>query len=172
MSFKNVALQFLFFLSLLLSSCTKEGAPGPKGDNGTNGTTGIRGTTGMQGMTGLQGATGATGSTGATGGTIKSNTITVSSTDWVYGFNNAYADKANADITSTIVNDGVVIVYMQGTTTGTWIALPTTLAGNGTPPLNFGFSYSTSQFRINVTQNGPGAPQNLPAYIFKVVAMQ
>jgi hypothetical protein len=157
---KNLFLIFSILFSLGFISCTKEGAPGPKGDAG------LTGATGTQGLTGTQGATGAQGNPGTSA--VKTVVLNVASTEWTYNNNSALVDKTVNELTTAVVDNGLVMVYMQGVSAGTWIALPSGTQGpNG--PLNIGYNYSVGHLRINATQPGPGPLSGLGAYTFKVV---
>ena len=123
--FKSII--FITLITLFITSCTKEGPAGPAGANGATGATGPMGPTGATGATG---ATGPVGPTGATGNAnVHSTYYTIASTNWTY-FGTPYfyneVDLNCPQITSDVVNYGMVCAFMESTTSGTWFSLPYT----------------------------------------------
>ncbi|HEX4876323.1 MAG TPA: hypothetical protein VFV31_06595 [Chitinophagaceae bacterium] len=130
-------------LSILFTACTKEGPEGPAGATGPQGPTGASGVAGPAGPqgpigpAGPQGPTGATGSTGATGPAGPqgpqgptgpqgpAGTANVIYSSWanpgafrdttLSGDPFTTAHVTATSITSTIINQGVVLAYVKNT---------------------------------------------------------
>lgn len=102
---------FLFAITFITISCTKEGPEGPVGASGP------------QGPPGTPGATGAAGSTGPAGPAGSANVIysgwTLTGTGWtatgaiIYGAQFLF-DKATTSITQAIMDQGLVLGYIKG----------------------------------------------------------
>lgn len=135
-SIKKTASLLLGFI-LLLAACAKTGPQGPTGAagaNGTNGSNGAPGATGAQGPAGATGATGAQGPAGANGATGPqgpAGTANVIYSAWenvrnpaspfpvffsdtvINGSNMLVNDLSAPGLTAAIVNNGVILVYMN-----------------------------------------------------------
>lgn len=112
--------------SLFFQSCKKEtGSVGPQGNQGNPGLTGasgVVGATGPQGIQGPQGATGPVGAIGAVSNVVYSSWIptrpSIGATFWTatgaasYNATGIFNTSAPA-ITSTIINQGLVLAYMR-----------------------------------------------------------
>lgn len=106
---KKISYSLLGFclISIFITSC--------KGDTGPVGPQGPAGPTGATGATGATGGTGATGATGSAN-VIYSNWITVTNSEWSNTGQSATShtkDLSAPGITTTIINQGVVLVYMN-----------------------------------------------------------
>ncbi|HEX4876322.1 MAG TPA: hypothetical protein VFV31_06590 [Chitinophagaceae bacterium] len=108
-------------ITFLAVSCTKEGPEGPAGVQGTQGPTGATGATGPAGPIGPTGPAGPTGPTGPQGPAGTANVIfsvwhTLPGT-WrdslVNASNMKVNDEAVASVTSSIISNGVVLVYFR-----------------------------------------------------------
>jgi hypothetical protein len=138
------AMRKLRFLSLLLLAitfivvnCTKEGPEGPvgaqgpqgpAGTNGTNGAAGAPGTPGAPGATGPQGPQGPAGATG-TANVIYSAWTDFNSANWAaatsfFGIMVRRYPVNTATITQTMIDQGVVLVYVRFSGTGTTVVYP------------------------------------------------
>jgi len=105
----NNLLMLLTAVTLLATSCGKNGAVGPQGPAGPTGPTGAAGTNGTTGATGPAGPTGATG----TANVIYSawTTPATYTKDTVFSVFHFYANIAATKITQTILDKGTVLVY-------------------------------------------------------------
>lgn len=139
-------------VTLLLASCAKDGETGPQGPAGQNGADG--------------------------NANVSSQTIKVSSSDWVL-YNNTLggldwvAQKYVPQITSDIISNGMVMVYMRQTYSGGgyyYVALPFSWVINTNSMRTYGFSISEGTLNIHVedTDNSLGG---LGTYYFKVVTV-
>ena len=105
----------------VLSSCK-----GDKGDTGPAGPAGSNGANGQNGLTGPAGPVGPAGATG-TANVIYSNWITVSNTEWSnsgMSATNHFKDISAPGVTVSVVNQGVVLVYMNYAVANTIRTLP------------------------------------------------
>lgn len=131
-----------------------------------------------QGPAGATGAIGPQGPAGVAGPSAQTTTITVAVADWRavgVGTAGAYLQsgwKTAANITQSIMNSGVVLVYMQmETNPATWQQLPITFYGANV------FQVFDSQFRLGQVQvfinqsstDAPTAPTG--AITFRIVAI-
>lgn len=124
-------IMFITLITLFLTSCTKEGPAGPAGASGANGANGATGATGPMGPTGATGATGATGPVGPTGATgnanVHSTYYTINAANWTYFGTPYFFNEVNLtcpQITSDVVDFGMVCAFSESTTSGTWFSLP------------------------------------------------
>lgn len=142
--------------AFLAAACSKTGPAGPqgpagptgaKGQTGATGATGAAGQTGTTGATGATGQTGATGATGATGPQGPAGTANVIYSGWITIDPNLRDSTIDASyelvsdipapkLTSTIINQGAVLVYF---TFGSGVfALPyTSYAGGKASTISF-----------------------------------
>ncbi len=98
-----------------------------------------------------EGPAGPTGPAGAPGNAnVKNMTIFVNANEWVYKPGLCEVTKLVPEITADIVNKGAVMVYTEGTTTGSWDALPTTSAGANLT-LAFGYTIEAGKLHLYVT---------------------
>lgn len=133
-------------ITFLAISCTKEGPEGPVGATGPQGPAGTNGANGTPGATGPAGPTGPTGPQGPAGtaNVIYSSWATVSTnrdTTGIVPFGPAvrYGTRSAPGVTQAILDNGVVLSYMQNNVTPTSITpLPTTLVLFG-DRFQFGF---------------------------------
>jgi hypothetical protein len=124
--------------ALLLTSCVPEdgetGPAGPVGAQGAFGPAGQDGTNGSDGNDGTNGNDGVNGTTAVT-----SWDYTILGTDW----NQGRSVKELADITSRVVEGGVVQVYRQTVST---IFPDTIWTGLPVEPFSFGFKQDSIVF--------------------------
>lgn len=121
----------LLSVAALTFGCTKEGPAGPSGTNGTNGTNG-------------------------NANVISTNNFSVTSSNW-YAFGTGFTtDLSVSQISSSVVDDGAVLVYVQLGTE--WISLPYTI-GNESASVSFGVgSVSILYTKTDATQTvNPGS---------------
>ncbi len=129
--FRFLSLLFLA-VTFILVNCTKEGpqgpsgATGPQGPAGNTGATGATGATGPAGPQGPVGATGPAGPQGPVGATGATGSANVIYSAWINTGSVTWADTTNPDlgtisaasiytatVTSSIINQGVVLGYWQ-----------------------------------------------------------
>ncbi len=120
-----------------------QGSAGVGGPQGLPGTTGVTGTAGTAGANGTTGATGATGATGSDGSANVQSFLLLNKSVFLVG-NTTLTVPA---ITQSIVDQGLVLVYVRNTGTATWYALPYNEAGNTLNIADFGVGY------VNVKAN-------------------
>jgi hypothetical protein len=133
-------------LTFTFSSC-KKGDTGPAGPQGTNGTNGKDGNA-----------------------NVKNSTIFVNANEWVYTVAQCKVTKLVPEITADIVNKGMVMVYWEGATAGSWDALPATYAsGNGVEA--YGYTIEPGKLHLLVTfdANVTLPAGTIPNSNFKVV---
>lgn len=121
---KKVLTQILFIsiVSIIASSCAKEGPAGPAG------ATGATGPMGQMGPAGPAGAQGPVGPTGATGNAnVKTSYYTIANSNWTWNGSPGFYNTVTLNCplaTSDVINYGMVAVFWEGTTSGTWFSLP------------------------------------------------
>ena len=91
-----------------MNSCTKEGPVGPAGAQGPQGPSGSNGTNGNT--------------------NVKSSFLTVNPNNWQWNSSNyvSYVEFNNSQITSDVINYGLVLAFRKSTNAGTeiWIPMP------------------------------------------------
>jgi len=132
------------------------GATGNTGASGSNGATGATGPGGPQGAAGSTGATGTTGSTGAAGSQGTTGATGVDNVDSYLLLNQSVSTIGNArfyipQITQSIVDQGVILVYVRTSGTTTWFPLPFSEAGSTLTLDNYGLGYI--ELKANFTAN-------------------
>lgn len=176
-------------LGLSLSSCRKgdtgpqgpvgkdgrdgrDGKDGKDGINGTNGTNGQDGNDGKDGINGTNGTNGQDGQDGQDGNAnVKSQIVSVTSSDWIITSNIAYFDTPVAIITSSIANSGSVQVFMESSTqAGTWLNMPSIQYASGYFS-TFNFIYGTGVIRIFKNDSDLSTPINPGNRTFRIVAI-
>ena len=115
-------------ISFIVVNCTKEGPEGPVGATGPQGPTGA---TGTSGTTGTQGATGPVGPAGPQGPTGTANVIYSAWTDFVtanwsglttfLSVQTRRYTQNSATITAAIRDQGIVLVYVRFSGTGSTV---------------------------------------------------
>jgi hypothetical protein len=143
MSLKKV-FSLVSILALLLISCVPEdgdtGPSGPVGAQGAFGPAGQDGTNGSDGSDGSDGNDGTNGNDGVNGTTaVTSWDYTILGTDW----NQGRSVRELVDITSRVVEGGVVQVYRQTVST---IFSDTIWTGLPVEPFGFGFKQDSIVF--------------------------
>ncbi len=137
-----------------LGSCQKgdTGPQGAQGIAGTNGTNGKDGTQGPAGDTGPQGLTGTTGATGPQGNAnVNSYTSVVVAANWTW-YPSTYTNQVNipfSQITSDIVTNGMVAVFITGGT-NIWSALPYTYYPSTAHSYTVSYSFTTGHVYIDM----------------------
>ena len=131
----------ILLTAIMTISCSKDGATGPVGPAGATGAAGTNGNANV----------------------IGTNTVTISS--WTsYASGSLWSGGLSATgITQSIVDKGIVSVFMQNTT-GTWTALPYTI-GNTSWFYDFGVGF----VNINETNTNLAAIANPGSQTFRVV---
>ncbi len=138
---------FLILTSILFFACE-----GPKGDKGN---------VGPQGPQGAQGEQGATGNVN-----IHSKTYTVYSSSWTAGSSRADAYLYPTFLTSDIVNNGVVLVFMRSESGSKWQSIPITWVDGSV----YRYWYSIQAVNLEYFDNyNPGIGPGFTA-TYKVVA--
>jgi hypothetical protein len=137
--FLTLASIAMLALSFTFTSCKKgdTGPAGPQGSNGTNGTNGKDGNA-----------------------NVKNSNIFVNANEWVYTVGQCKVTKLVPEITADIVNKGMVMVYWEGATAGSWDALPATYAGTNGTVETYGYTIEPGKLHLLVTFN---ANVTLPA---------
>jgi len=123
-NFNHSILATIALSILLVTGCEKEGPVGPAGASGSQG---------------IQGPQGATGNQGQSGTNLIVKTFTLYPSDFTeFGtqgepLHRYSATKNISEITQSVYDNGMVIVYYQGsgTTPPPWYSLPQTLYKNG-----------------------------------------
>lgn len=141
----------ILLLSLLINSCQKSTA-GPKGDTGATGAQGPAGTPGTAGNANLQ-----------------VQTFTTTSSSWTsYNWPYEYIETVLTvpAITSTVVLNGDVRVYVLESASSSWIAMPYSFLA-----YQYTYKYKAGQVIINYTMYNGNTPVNPGAQQFKVVVI-
>ena len=112
-------------LGLTLTSC-KKGDTGPAGPAGTNGTNG--------------------------NANVKSKTIFVAGSEWINTPGQSTVTKLVTEITTDIVNNGAVLVYIDNGSNN-WSAIPTTVADPSGLVLTFGYDIEPGKLILSTTVN-------------------
>ena len=166
----RITTALVLMLIATLGSCVKgeKGDIGPQGATGATGASGTNGTNGQDGDTGPQGPQGATGADG--NANVKTGTVLINPSSWNWNAPTLsnYVNINDPDITASIVSSGMVSVFFS-TSSGTWIALPTTTY-SGSTLINYGYGYSLSTVTISVTSSS-GTSLTFNPITFKVVAI-
>jgi Collagen triple helix repeat (20 copies) len=158
----------LLATTFIFVNCTKEGPEGPAG------ATGAQGPAGSTGSTGATGATGATGPAGATGATGPAGTANVIYSSWATQstwddttFTNfstiglvSRSIRTAAGITQAVIDQGVVLCYVQPSAAGGVFALPALLnSGANALQLNFVLSPGKVIFYVSNLNTGNASGQ-------------
>lgn len=115
------------------------------------------------------GAVGPAGPAGTNGNAnVQSSTFTVS--NWTYSAPSYYSDISWGALTTDIINNGAVLVYVS-TGTSVWSQLPLTLYTYSTYSSSLEVVSSTGNIRILWTDSDLTQPNNPGANTFKVVAI-
>jgi Collagen triple helix repeat (20 copies) len=148
--------RFLSLLALaitfIVTSCTKEGPEGPAGATGAQGPTGATGPVGPAGPVGPTGPAGPTGPVGPAGPAGPAGTANVIYSTWTpYSSLGTPTDSSFSDfgtvrrvirtapgVTSSILDQGVLLVYWRLPSTSIWGQLP------------YSFPFGTATYYINV----------------------
>ncbi len=139
----------LLFSSLLNFSC-KKAETGPKGDTGAAGATGAQGPQGTPGTSNMQ-----------------IQTFTTTTASWIsYSWPYEYIETVlNVPaITSTVVANGDVRVYVLDAAGTSWMGMPYSFFS-----YQYNYKYKVSQVVIDYTIYNNGAPVNPGVQQFKVV---
>ncbi len=136
---KAVLTGVVLIIGIVLSSC-KKGDTGPVGPAGANGTNGVSNITTYV-------------------GTTTNASWTLSGTEYDAIFN-------VSGITSSVVSNGSVMVFLGNTAQTTWSALPFSYQS-----VEFNYFYSLGQVTISVTLNSGSAPSNPGGIPFKIVVI-
>lgn len=113
-------------LSLSFSSC-KKGDTGPAGAQGANGKDG--------------------------NANVKNLTVFVNANEWINKSGESEVTKLVPEITADIVSKGAVMVYMEGSGSGSWEALPTSSADASGLVLTIGYAIEAGKLHLMVTFN-------------------
>lgn len=137
--FNLLSLSFVILLSI---SCAKDGEQGPAGP---------------------QGPAGANGNANVT-----SYYVNTTSANWTCS-GLCYTDVNFPQITQSILNSGLVCVFMQSTSsTGVWLNMPWTEFNTGYSS-NYNFNYSLGSMRIFKQDSDLVTPSNPGVRTFKVI---
>jgi len=115
--FRFLSLLVLAF-TIIIASCTKEGPEGPVGAQGPQGPPGSGGATGPTGLTGPQGPAGPTGPQGPPGTANVIYSVWFTPTAWTTpGLSQSTHsfDRSAPGVTQAIIDNGVVLSYIQPT---------------------------------------------------------
>jgi hypothetical protein len=165
----------LLATAFIFVNCTKEGPEGPAGATGAQGPTGATGGPGAAGPTGLTGPAGPAGPTGPQGVAGTANVIYsswVSQSVWAdTTFTNfgsigivSRSIRTATGVTQAIIDQGVVLCYVQPSAAGGVFALPTLLnSGANALQLNFVLSPGKIIFYVSNLNTGNAAGQNATA---------
>lgn len=166
--FKFYAVKTALLLAVLsISSCGKlfEGPAGPKGDTGAAGMDGIDGTNGTNGTNGTDGTNGTNGTNGKDG-----NANVIGSSNFTPTWSNAggywVANLTSSSITQSIVDKGVVIVYMQSG--GRWLALPVTGWLNDE---TFAYTFELNKLSLYCYNTAGTLPSSPAGNVFRMVTI-
>jgi Collagen triple helix repeat (20 copies) len=142
----------LIALSFIILNCTKEGPEGPVGATGPQGPAGSNGTNGTNGATGPQGPAGPAGPAGAPGAQGPAGTANVIYSSWALIPAGGWVDTAIVNqgnckralrtapsLTTTILNEGVVLVYVQFMPTPGVVFWQLPHTTQGATPVYYGF---------------------------------
>lgn len=164
----------LLAITLLLAvSCTKEGPEGPVGATGAQGPTGANGPAGPAGPQGLTGPAGPAGPVGPQG---PAGTANVIYSTWAT--QSSWADTTFANfstigivsrsirtapgVTQAIIDQGIVLCYVQPLATGGIFTLPT-LLNSGANALQLNFMLSPGKVIFYVSNLNTGSATGLSA---------
>lgn len=130
---------------LVFTSCTKEGPVGPQGPAGADGLNGLNGSSNVAAYTG-----------------------TTQNSSWVVNTNNIELDATFpvSAITSNVVANGTIQVFLGDGTGNTWSAMPFSYTS-----VEYNYSYSVGQVVIQVTQGNGVLPSNPGAQQYKIVVI-
>ena len=170
-NYKRFAIKTALLLAVVsISSCGKlfEGPAGPKGDTGAAGRDGINGTNGFDGRNGLDGVDGKDGVNGIDGKDGNANVIGSSSftPTWTNGGTYWYTSLTATGITQSIVDRGVVMVYMKDGSR--WVALPVTGWLNDEV---FAFNFELNKLNLFCYNTAGTLPNSPVASIFRMVTI-
>jgi len=161
-------------LAVALAACSgSAGETGPTGPEGPHGPTGPAGPTGPQGPQGPQGVPGTQGATGPQGpvgpqGPAGTSTVLVTLD---YGFalrSNGTGDQTWSvpQITQSVIDNGVVVGYIQLGSAGTWTMLPHVFV-NGTFSHTMLLTFSLGSVRLEA-RDVPAPPLGSTSYSGKL----
>lgn len=138
---KNLFGLLFLFLSLSFSSCEK-GEPGPAGPVGPSGSNGSS--------------------------NVQSVTFTTTNASWIFdGTDNSYnASFSIPSITSEVVSNGTVQLFLGNGSSSQWIALPFSYN-----IAQFNYSYSLGAVQITATLSNGAIPNNPGGLQFRVVVI-
>ena len=117
---------FALACGLLLTNCAKKGDTGPAGPAGANGTNG--------------------------NANVKSKTIFVAGSEWINTVGESKVTKLVTEITTDIVNNGAVLVYIDNGSNN-WGAMPTTVADPSGLVVTFGYDIEPGKLILSATVN-------------------
>ncbi len=159
----NLLSLFVLAITFLAVSCTKEGPEGPAGATGAQGPTGAAGTNGTNGATGATGPQGPVGPVGPAGPQGPAGTANVIYSSWTTVVNAAWTGMGTNSITYTltapgvtasILNQGVLLVYLNYNTTQ-YRQLPTNdIANNGGGAITFDFNANVGSILLRGYRTG------------------
>ena len=159
----------MLFAAILFQSC--------KGLPGTNG---AQGNTGAQGPQGVQGASGTSGTNGKDGNAnVVGRALTIQPSEWKkYTYpDNTYEYKAVVpipEITQTVLDRGLVMVYRGNSSGKSWTAMPFNTAfqsGNTTYVYNFDFVHAFGAITFWEAISSGDTPAPTAASYYKVVVL-
>lgn len=114
-----------------------------------------------------KGDTGPAGPSGPSGvANIKTNTFTTNSNQWIQNSSNTayFYNYSSTDITSDVISNGVVMVYLGDGSGNIWLAMPFSTQG-----LEFVYGIQQSNVQVNISQTNGLMPNNPGGQQFKVV---
>ena len=122
----KILCMFALACGLLFTNCAKKGDTGPAGPAGTNGTNG--------------------------NANVKSKTIFVAGSEWINSAGASTVTKLVSEITTDIINNGAVLVYVDNGSNN-WSALPVTTTDPSGVVLAFGYDIEPGKLILNAEVN-------------------
>jgi hypothetical protein len=101
---------------------------------------------------------------------VKAGIITFSSWTWDDSFKYSYSDFTWPTITSSIVDSGALLIYVQ-TTSGAWAQLPRTIYPSESYSESQRFNYNVGAFRIIVQDSDLKEPLPLGTWTIRVITI-
>lgn len=142
---KTKLLLFAMTIAVILSACK-----GDKGDLGPQGSAGPQGPTGPQGNANV-------------------HTFTVTTSNWILSGVTYYTSINVSSITQSIVDNGVVLVYMDAS--GAWLALPVTIVPSASYSSTYRYYHYLGGVEIDKTDTDLTTPGNPGTKTFKIAVI-
>jgi hypothetical protein len=105
---------------------------------------------------------------GTNNNTVQTETFTTNSNQWVQSTSSAsyYYNHSSTNITSDVISNGAVMVYLGDGSGNVWIAMPFSKSG-----LDFAYAMQPSNVQVDISQSNGLMPNNPGGQQFKVVTI-